>query len=438
MVEIHVPPSMAGHEEAWHELSAAILRHAAAIPERLQAALATAPCSPAVHAAKGLMLMLAGRREAREEAHQAHAHAARLVSGVRSAHDEVLVAALGDWLAGAPSAGAARLERWLDDAPGDALALKLAQAIRFIVGDAVAMRACAERHAPAFCEAHPFAGYVQGCLAFAREETFAYEGALTAGRRALELASDDAWGLHALAHVHEMTGRAREGRDLIAANGAAYAGCSTFRHHVEWHAALFHLELGEPEAALGVYDTAVRCEATDDYRDVANAVSLLARLAGDGVDVGSRWDELADLAERRIGDGCIVFADLHYLMALLATGRTEAASRLGARLAGEDDGTELGRVAVEAGAPAAAGLAAASAGRHEAALHELLRARPAFQRIGGSHAQRDVFVRITIDAAVRAERFDTAARLIEERAAERGHDRFARSRLARCPSPVPS
>ncbi len=42
------------------------------------------------------------------------------------------------------------------------------------------------------------------------------------------------------------------------------------------------------------------------------------------------------------------------------------------------------------------------------------------QDLGGSHAQRDVFERITIEAAIRAGALRDAARLIEDRSRRRG------------------
>ena len=39
----------------------------------------------------------------------------------------------------------------------------------------------------------------------------------------------------------------------------------------------------------------------DHYVDLQNACALLWRLEAQGLDVGSRWDELADKAEARIG-----------------------------------------------------------------------------------------------------------------------------------------
>ena len=60
----------------------------------------------------------------------------------------------------------------------------------------------------------------------------------------------------------------------------------------------------------------------DVFIDVQNAASMLFRLQRLGVDVGDRWEELADKAEARIGDCLSAFTLPHWLMALTATGRT--------------------------------------------------------------------------------------------------------------------
>jgi hypothetical protein len=54
------------------------------------------------------------------------------------------------------------------------------------------------------------------------------------------------------------------------------------------------------------------------------------------------------------------------------------------------------------------------------------------QRIGGSHAQRDVFERITIDAGLRAGHFEPAELLLRDRQSRRDGkaDRFTSTRLA--------
>ena len=84
------------------------------------------------------------------------------------------------------------------------------------------------------------------------------------------------------------------------------------------------------------------------------------------------------------------------------------------------------------GLAALAGLNAFAEGRYGAAFASLAEARPKMQSIGGSHAQRDVFERMAIDAGLRAGHFDAAESILHERLALRGghKDRFAESRLA--------
>jgi hypothetical protein len=54
------------------------------------------------------------------------------------------------------------------------------------------------------------------------------------------------------------------------------------------------------------------------------------------------------------------------------------------------------------------------------------------QTIGGSHAQRDVYERITVDAGIRAGRFEEAAAILTERRGRRAgaEDAFSATRLA--------
>ena len=74
----------------------------------------------------------------------------------------------------------------------------------------------------------------------------------------------------------------------------------------------------EHEQVLKIYDEEVRPQQTDDFRDMANAISLLWRLNQTGVDVGSRWADMAEIALRRRHDTTLVFASLHTLAALVA------------------------------------------------------------------------------------------------------------------------
>ncbi|MGX1309440.1 tetratricopeptide (TPR) repeat protein [Amorphus suaedae] len=420
---------------SWSSTARTFLAHADATPGHLADTIDRAPDFALGHAARGLFCLLLARREMVPPARAAltAARAATARAGA-TARETAYVEALADWLDGRPSAAAARLDRTLRDNPRDALALKLVHQIRFMLGDAGGMRRSIEDVLEAYDDGHPAAGYVHGCHAFALEETGSLAAAEFAGRRALELAPDDAWGLHAVAHVHDMTGRAAAGVAWLDGRHAAFGHCNNFRYHVWWHKALFHLDLGEIDAVLALYDEAVRADHTDDFRDIANGASLLSRLEIEGVDVGSRWEELAAISEGRTDDGCLVFADLHYLLALCGGDRTESAARLVARMRADADRAEdeMDRVTADPGVAVATALAAFRAGDYRAAHRAFQSCRPRMQSIGGSHAQRDVFERLAIEAAIRAGLLHEARGLVSDRVTFRGAvDAFATSRMGR-------
>jgi hypothetical protein len=305
-----------------------------------------------------------------------------------------------------------------------------------MLGDADGMRRSLARIVSVYTDRVTHAGFIRGCYAFALEETGAYEQAEQVGRRAVDLEPTDAWGRHAVAHVFEMTGRAAQGRSWLA-NPASWSHCNNFSFHMAWHVALFEIELGRPLAALELYDTAVRAERTDDYRDIANAASLLERLELEGVAVGNRWEELADIAERRVHDRRLVFADLHYLLALLGAGRGPAAMALVQGLMSTNGSTVNGALTEQLGAPAAAGLMAFHAGRHADAARLLEPVMDRLQPIGGSHAQRDVFEQVYLESLIRSGHAQANPRLTGRLASRATHNRFASTRLTQLLSTKP-
>ncbi len=426
-----VPTSLPAHLIGdWNRVILGILSHAATTGPDLNRVLASAPDFALGQAIRGVSCLLLGRAEMVDIARQAYAAA---LNGAPATMREIaFVHALGDWLSGRPTRAAARIEVVLTLNPRDALAMKMIQAIHFVMGRPQAMRASVEGVLDAWRD-HPARGYLLGCHAFALEETGEYARAERTGRKGVELAPDDAWGLHAVAHVFDMTGRARDGLDWLSGREGSWAHCNNFRFHVWWHRALMHVDLGEHHAALALYDADIRAEKTDDYRDISNGASLLARLELEGVNIGNRWEELADLSENRATDGCLAFADLHYMLALCGGDRDHAAAGLIARMqSARPAGNEAQRVIAHPGLHVAQGLQAFAAGEYSVAWMHLRAGWGDLQQIGGSHAQRDVFDRITIEAALRGGYTDAAGALLRDRMARRGGavDGYAAARLS--------
>jgi tetratricopeptide (TPR) repeat protein len=408
--------------DSWNKTQLAFLAHGAATPGHLGDTLTAAPEFALGHAVKGMFYVLLGRKELTQTARDALA-AARTAANASpiSPREQHFVEALAMWLEGQPRSALTHFETLLAMNPADVLAMKLDHATRFILGDAAGMRHMIEKVMPAYTPDHIGRGYLMGCYAFALEETGEYKRAQNMGREGMLISPDDAWGLHAVAHVHDMTADAAGGIAWLTGRESAWAHCNNFRYHVWWHKALMHLDLGQYDEVFDLYDRKVRSDKTDDYRDIANATSLLSRLELDGLDVGNRWEELADLSANRTEDGCLIFADLHYLLALVGDHRDAEIKTLLGRLHKDarENRNDIQQAMAQPGVAAAVGLEAFGESNFDKAFLNLAHARHNITDAGGSHAQRDVFERLTIDCGVRAGYLDEAELILAERTKRR-------------------
>lgn len=317
------------------------------------------------------------------------------------------------WAEGAVDQALALLEALLREHPRDLVALKLAQVLAFNLGDSPRMLRLALHCKAAAADV----AYLHGMLAFGYEQCHWLPEAEASGRRALAMQPREPWAQHALAHVLLTGGRFNEGRDFMRAASPGWQGLNSFMQtHNWWHLALFHLELGELDAALRLHDEQVWGVAPAYSQDQVNAISLLARIELAGGDVGARWQALVPFLVPRVQDQVLPFLDLHYLYGLARAGRPEAdlllrnLSRF-APLAPAAQREGWLHVAV----PAGRGLLAHARGRFEEATAQLGQALPRLIEIGGSHAQRELFEQLHVDALLRAGRYSAAQNLLQPR-----------------------
>lgn len=385
----------AAFEEAVRGLAA----HRPSTGVALGRALAADPDHVPALALKGFANLILAREELAAPAREALAAARRALATKDggTADERALVEALGHASDDRFADAADCLDLRFADRPATFLPFKIAHALRFMLGDAAGMLAASQRMIAVWCPGRPAAGFLLGCHAFAVEEHGAYAAAEAYGRQAVAMEPDDAWGLHAVSHVHEMRGDTAAGIAWLEGSRGSWSRCNNFSFHMAWHLALLHLERGDHERVLRLYDDEVRPQPTDDFRDMANAVSLLWRLERLGVDVGRRWAGLAEIARKRRADTTLVFAALHTLIALVALGDRPAAAELVMALQVRAQGTgDQARVAAELGLPLARAIS--GLGGERGALDRLAAALP---RLGGSNAQRDLFVLALAEAASR-------------------------------------
>jgi tetratricopeptide (TPR) repeat protein len=342
-------------------------------------------------------------------------------------------AAARAWLAGDFARSIELYGRVLHQYPRDLIALQVAHIGDFLLGQSQTLRDRVAQVLPQWSEEVPGYSYVLGMYAFGLEETNLYERAEETGRRALDLDRRDAWAVHAVTHVLEMQGRTAEGITWLTSRSSDWAPGNGFAFHNWWHLALFHLELGENQRALEIYDRSIRPQATQVAFENVDASALLWRLGLRGVDVGNRWQALVEGWAPLAGDGFYAFNDVHALMAFIGAGRADLVERVVGTMtatarAGQGDNATTTR---EVGLPLARALVAFSRGAYQDCLEELLAVRQRVQRFGGSHAQRDVVHLTLVEAALRAGQTALARALSNERIALKPDSPFNRLLAAR-------
>lgn len=401
--------------EAFEQATLAVTAHRPGIGDALEAALRVDPNMVAALCLSGFCNVILARPETMALARTTCERAVMAVefNDDASADEMALLRALVVAVQGYGLHAADVLDEHIMNASAPLLMVKLSHALRFMAGDQAGMRRTTHHILSSGATDQPGYGFILGMHAFALEETGAYAEALRMGIDAVEREPTDSWGMHAVAHVCEMTGRSRVGLSWLRATEDRWMRCNNFAGHMAWHAALFLLEQRDHAGAIALYDAAVRASRSEDFRDFANAGSLLFRMCQAGVDVGDRWIELADISRRRRHQAGLVFARLHDMVVLAAVGDHESCRNTlhalqNMALTGEG---EQARVALHTGVALGRIILALTEGSMKGSMAadepsiETLTTR--LRMMGGSNAQRDLFVRILASEAIR--RRDRAA-----------------------------
>jgi hypothetical protein len=337
---------------------------------------------------------------------------ARAWAHAATPREQRFIAAVAAWVDGDVPRAIALHEEQAREFPRDLASLKLAHYHLFNRGDSPGML----RIALEVRQAAADVPYFHGMLAFAWEQCHFLEQAEAAARHAIGLCHKEPWAHHALAHVMLTQGRIREGRQFLADVAPTWTGLNSFMvTHNWWHQALFALEMDDGDAALAVYDRHVWGVEKAYSQDQVNAVSLLARLELVGIDVGARWQDLADHLAVRTHDHVLPFLDMQYLYGLARAGRPEA-DVLRASIERHALGVPMHdrHAWQQVCAPASRGLLAHARGDWQACVDQLGAALPRLTEIGGSHAQRDLFAQVHLDALVRSGALAGAQHLLQQ------------------------
>jgi tetratricopeptide (TPR) repeat protein len=341
------------------------------------------------------------------------------------------LAAARDWAEGRIEAGVAGFARIAREHPRDLIALQAAHVGCFFLGRQSDLRDWPVQGLRAFGRGDEGYHAVLGMAAFGFEECGDFARARALGEEAVAIEPRDAWAVHAVAHVHEMRGDSDAGMAWLRDSAEAWAPDCGFAYHNWWHLALLHMDRGEHDEALRLYDEKVRpSDASPVILEWIDASALLWRLRLEGVDTGERFARLADSWSRAAEDGIYAFNDLHAIMAFIGADRDQDVARtLGAMRKAATLGGDNAQMTRTIGLPLAEAFCAFEAGRYEACVDGIAAVRGFAQRFGGSHAQRDVLSLTALHAALRGGMKQAAAAFAAERVAQKPESPWAR-RLA--------
>lgn len=231
----------------------------------------------------------------------------------------------------------------------------------------------------------------------------------------------------------EMQCRTRDGIAWLGAGSDVWSPDSFFKVHLWWHLALYHLELGEIDEVLALFDGPIHGARSTVVLDMIDASALLWRLQLRGVNVGSRWATVADGWQPLASAGNYAFNDVHAVMAFVGAQRPDSVAAVLETqqrvMQGDSDNAAFTR---EVGRPLAMAIQAFGQGRYEECMHLVRDIRGIAHRFGGSHAQRDLLDLTLIEATLRGGQHALATALCAERLTARGHSPLTRQLLARC------
>ncbi len=382
----------------------------------LQAIAADPKCALAyAHAAAHYLCLESA--EARRQA-LPYLQAAKKYADIATEREQLHVCAIDAWATGAIKSAIAYHEEITEKFPCDLISVQRGQYHYFYLGNNEGLLHIAQKVLPASPENH----YLQGMVAFGLEQCHQLEEAETVGRRALEISRYDPWAQHAVAHVMESQGRIDEGIAWMFSFTDTWENCNSMLYtHNWWHIALYYLEKAHSKQVLELYDRHIWGKAwQESSKDQVGAISLLLRLELRAIDVGDRWNSLAPYLTARIHEHALPFQDLHYIYALARAGRVELVNEmLFSMQAYTRTSPYLRKTWTEVALPAARGMAAHARGDWENAIALFSPILSRLHEIGGSHAQRDLFEQVYLDAWLRAEQNHQALRMLEKRVAAR-------------------
>jgi tetratricopeptide (TPR) repeat protein len=344
----------------------------------------------------------------------------RRAAGSLNEHEALHADVVNCWASSDLKRSARVLERLVTGYPEDVAAVKMAQDTYFFLGQGMAMRSSVAaslarlNRSGGGGSSNPLKGYVHGMMAFAFEESNMYPEAQREALEALKLNPRDTWAIHNYAHCLEMQAKSQEGLKWMLDRQPDWEPCQSLACHQYWHTALFHISNEHFDEAVALLDEQVlsRCVAGCSSLDLHDAASMVYRMElvdlfgktgkqseGDN-DNNKRWSGVYELCKSHKRDHLIGFNDAHFMMSYLGAGDLGAAREL-IETIDETPGLNEGQTVVK---PLLEAMYKFKQGAYGECVELLEPIRFEIVKIGGSHAQRDVFEQLLLVAGLKSDK----------------------------------
>jgi tetratricopeptide (TPR) repeat protein len=341
------------------------------------------------------------------------------------------VDAVHAFVAGDTVRGLALVDEHVAEFPRDAMLVNQASSAIALAG-----RRDREEHRVAFLErlapAYGEDWWFQSALAFTYHEVDRFEESRRLSEASLQQYPRNASAAHNLAHIAFETLDIAAGSAFLDDWMAGYDRRAHFHCHLAWHQAMFALHEGRHAQALAIFDREI-LPASNPRSTMTDGTALLWRVRLDAASPAALpWRALADIAGRVSRPGYL-FGECHAALAYAACGDQAALEKLmdGLRALDAKGNPIAGRVVL----PLVQGTAAFAAGDFAGALAHFEPVEGEMHRIGGSHAQWELFEETMVVCYLELARHDDALRLVRRRLARRASPRDQKW-LARASAPV--
>lgn len=379
-----------GSTDALGMIDLAIDLHARAWPGALDSAEKATREDPELviaHALQGLIHAMWGRRSAADACMSRASTSARAIS----ARECSLLELVEHVLRGRTHSGLAWLLAHLRRYPADLLALTTGMGAYGLFAfsgraDHNELRlALLDELEP--CYPRDFA-WLLAYRGWARIELGAVDEGLEMALHAIGLRPQNAHNAHMIAHGFHEGRRPAEYLAFLSEWLPGYPADALMWGHLQWHAALAELELGDEHAAWErcVNQLMSYLPKSAPFMGLADGASILWWLGLRGI-TGLPWQPVAQHARDHFPNGSNAFGEVHLAMVGSATGDREALSRCAQRL---ERLVSDGYLGARAGLKWVAALDALLAGRQGEAERYFEECEAVAARLGGSRAQRSI------------------------------------------------